>query len=436
MKKILFIIIILLLATPCYAMKQIFLSSDSANMGSTTQYNYPIGGSVNWLAAESQRKQVIPIASTLSSLRISISVAPGSGKSRVFTIRKNGSATSLSCTISDTNTSCEDITNSVSLVAGDYISLEQAPSGTPTAGRWKHSVLFENSGSNISVLIGGSGNNASAMATETWPPLHGGGGEGTTASNRTQTLLPISGTLSNLYINCVGPSAGNTWTFTALKNGVSQSLSCSMTNPTKTCNDTTHSFSFSAGDIINIYTVANTASQDPGLNCGVSAVVTGSVNGEYIIAAASSAATTTSTRYQWVQAGQSTINATESNAQQYLSASPYSLVFKAIYAWLESAPGSGQSYVFTFRSNSSNTGLSTTISDTATTSNYSTNTSLANEALYSSSIVPSVSPAVGRVSIAYKAYLNETTSQSEEFGTLPFGMSRFGTSMFNTGRFN
>lgn len=74
------------------------------------------------------------VAGTITALYIKERVAPGVGKSRQYQIYKNGSAEASSIvTISGTNTTGNVTGLSISVSAGDTLSLECIPSGTPTS---------------------------------------------------------------------------------------------------------------------------------------------------------------------------------------------------------------------------------------------------------------------------------------------------------------
>lgn len=89
-------------------------------------------------ATEGDVDQAMPVAGTLSDLRVRLDTAPGAGKSYAFTVRKNGADTSVTCTVSEAATSCSDTTNTAIFFSGDLISIESVPTGTPTAAamRW------------------------------------------------------------------------------------------------------------------------------------------------------------------------------------------------------------------------------------------------------------------------------------------------------------
>ena len=59
--------------------------------------------------------------------------APGAGKSRTFTLRKNETDTALTCTISDTNKTCT-ATGSIPVADDDRLDTSDAPTGSPATG--------------------------------------------------------------------------------------------------------------------------------------------------------------------------------------------------------------------------------------------------------------------------------------------------------------
>ena len=66
--------------------------------------------------------QVMPIAGTISKLRAVADYAPGGTETITAALYKNGAATALSCTMTGTDTTCSDSSNTVSVVQGDKVS--------------------------------------------------------------------------------------------------------------------------------------------------------------------------------------------------------------------------------------------------------------------------------------------------------------------------
>lgn len=86
----------------------------------------------------------IPVACVISHLAVQTNVAPGSGKTYTFTVRKNATSdTALTCTVADNTNVGSDNTHSVTLTAGDFICLKAvAGTGAATSDSVYASVLF------------------------------------------------------------------------------------------------------------------------------------------------------------------------------------------------------------------------------------------------------------------------------------------------------
>lgn len=109
----------------------VYTGSGTENMGngSDSWYSFPganaastqAGGTGNW-----------PVSGTFSNMYVSISGAPGTSASYTFTLYVNGSATSISCVISGSSAkTCSDTSDIATITAGEAITLEAVPAGTP-----------------------------------------------------------------------------------------------------------------------------------------------------------------------------------------------------------------------------------------------------------------------------------------------------------------
>lgn len=74
-----------------------------------------------------------PMGGTLSHLYVHLEDEPGAGKSYTWTLMKNGSPTTLTVTVSNTDDEGSDTAHSVSFDATDKLSLKQVPTNSPTA---------------------------------------------------------------------------------------------------------------------------------------------------------------------------------------------------------------------------------------------------------------------------------------------------------------
>jgi hypothetical protein len=91
---------------------------------------------------EADADQVMTVAGTLSQLFIRLdgqAGAGGTGKKWDFVVRKNGSDTSVGCSVVETARNCSDEENSVDFAAGDRIAIKStpgAPNPAPRVMRW------------------------------------------------------------------------------------------------------------------------------------------------------------------------------------------------------------------------------------------------------------------------------------------------------------
>jgi hypothetical protein len=110
----------------------------SANAGSNSSDTFlgPFLTTSASTTTESSVQMVVPVAGTIGNLAVDIGTAPGGGKSWTFTVHKTGADTTITCPMSGGggNTTCKDNTHTASFAAGDLLSLEVQPAGTP--GNW------------------------------------------------------------------------------------------------------------------------------------------------------------------------------------------------------------------------------------------------------------------------------------------------------------
>lgn len=258
MKKFLFVIALILFSFPSIAtaMRTPIMMSAAT---SATQTRYAGFISIFTTTNDSSVLSVIAANGIIEGFYVYLSAAPGSGKSYAFTLQKNSSATGLTCTVADLNTSCSYL-GTLSLSAGDTLSIKQVPSGTPTVVTANISTIF-NSGTGGPALIYTSSNTNNANETRV------GGILGNIGWNQSgvKDIMPTYGTFSNLYVifgTAPGTlGSGKTATITLNKNGVATGLTCTVSETGTTCNDLVNNFSVIPGDFITVsYSTLNTPS--------------------------------------------------------------------------------------------------------------------------------------------------------------------------------
>jgi hypothetical protein len=117
-----------------------------------------------------------------------------------------------------------------------------------------------NTGSSSGGGFGGYSSAAAVTFTGTqFFPIVGGGAPSSTETN-VDVDSPAASTVTNLFVQLVtDPGAGNSITLTFRKNAADQSVTCVITGSgggnSKSCNDTTHSFNVSQGDLLTLKSV-------------------------------------------------------------------------------------------------------------------------------------------------------------------------------------
>lgn len=161
---------------------------------------------------------------TLDKLYVLLNGSPGASKSYTYTIYKNGSPTSLTCTVSGTNTTANDTSNSVTIAAGDRITVYVTPSGTPTARGIKCSVQFTPTKPGITMWAYTSTNYPSNFTTQYDQILGTGFGSWGTEATR-NNLLPRYLLHSMACYAPTAPGSGASFAFTLRNNNASSNIS-------------------------------------------------------------------------------------------------------------------------------------------------------------------------------------------------------------------
>jgi hypothetical protein len=147
----------------------------------------------------------------------------------------NGAPTSLQATIANTVTTANDIVNSVSVVAGDTITMRCVPTGTPTSSTPSFSMLFTPTIDGESFF--GFGHAALPTAGTSYEQPLGLGTNAWSASeaNRPMTFGPY--TITKMYIKLnTAPGAGTARTFTLRKAAASTALTATIPDSNTTAN--------------------------------------------------------------------------------------------------------------------------------------------------------------------------------------------------------
>ena len=213
------------------------------------------------------RSQPIMDSGTLSHLYVNFPSGAGAAGTYQIIITHNGAiptVSPLNCTIPNSGTSCSDVTDSLSVTAGDTAGIAVCPgavfvagvctaAGTETANAVVQiGMLFTSTTGNHSFLAGFSSLSMSTSA-ENWIGLSGGlNNWQATNDNIISQVIPAAGVIDKLYVILTTAPGSGSWVFNLTHNGVDQSFSCSIISTNKTCEDASSTLSVSAGDTVSL----------------------------------------------------------------------------------------------------------------------------------------------------------------------------------------
>lgn len=203
---------------------------------SVATYNLLMGGEAVW-GLTADRRQLCPTHINLHTFRVSLSVAPGVGKSYTFTVERYHLATPLSVTISGNDTTGADLVHALGVPPNIPLVVSCTPSGVPAETRVRYSVICESVLPRETILIGRT--HGSYDDTGLFFSLPGKSADKPTEFHR-EILIPTPGTLKKFYANGT-PGEGDSFTYMVRLNGGDTALTCTTTGLETGSHDTTHS---------------------------------------------------------------------------------------------------------------------------------------------------------------------------------------------------
>lgn len=349
-------------------MKSLLAMGDAGNAlaPGTTYYNIVQGVQSND-TTENDRKQLVAAAGTISDFYIKLGVAPGAGKSTTATLRVNGADTSAVVTISDTDTSGTS-NEEVSVSAGDEVCWKiLVESGGTNPLHWEGACVFEGDDDSQAIWCG-HGTGMSAGNERTF------GVTGWNSSVAVGAVYDVvcseAGTIKNLYVELPsGPGAGKSIDFTLYKNGVAQSLTCTISNTDTTGNDTSNTVSVAAGDKLMLSTDPDAGSTIGEVYYGM--VIEPTTEGNYPMPGMNSSFPDTVVNQYGNILG---FNAGFAADNAIHGVAVMKGTLKNFYYSIKTAPGAGNHWDFTVQKNDTNTDLTVAINNSDTTGSDTSNT--------------------------------------------------------------
>lgn len=203
-------------------LRQVFVShtNDFTSSGGNNTSACPFITTV-WTPLNAQAP--IPIAGTFRKLRVRIQHAPGGVNSVKFTLQKNSADTGLSVTITGTEVEAFNDSTEVAFAVGDLIRLRRTHvAGIPTASYAQCSIEWEGPNDTDSIYGTNTGNNVAEHNRFNYV-FNGHGDWQNVTSDNYKNVVPIPGTLTQMYAHIDGPvGAGNSITFTTYLNDIAQ----------------------------------------------------------------------------------------------------------------------------------------------------------------------------------------------------------------------
>ncbi len=228
--------------------------------GSASHQNGPATGATNYIGLwnatsgdsvaafqwgatrDATHENISPLGGTITALYIKLITAPASGKSWAFTIYKNGSIeASSTVTIANTATTGSVTGLSIAVAAGDTLSLEAVPTGTPTgSGGLCWGTAFTSTVDGESPLCGSVRNSGfSAGSNQFFVPM--GNHNFASTEARYQDVAPVAFVLRDVRLEATAaPGSGKTFDLVSRVAGATGVITLSIANAATTANDLTN----------------------------------------------------------------------------------------------------------------------------------------------------------------------------------------------------
>lgn len=210
-------------------------SQNAANNGN----NYDgLMSSAGWMATESSVYSPIPTSGVLKNLYIMSSAAPAGVTDRAFTIMVNGSPSSVTCSLGSSGTTANDTTNTVSVSAGDTVSIRSSVTGLPAAANIAWACSFDPTTDGESFLLYGDSASPSTSATNYEQPL-GRGVNAWSATESARFIALAATTIKSLYtVLTVAPGGSSSYGLTARLNATTTASTVTVSGANTTANIT------------------------------------------------------------------------------------------------------------------------------------------------------------------------------------------------------
>lgn len=353
---------------------------------------------------ESSRSSINLVDGVLRNLTLSISVAPGTGEARTFTLRQNGADTAVALTFSNAETTKRYSGADLAIADGDVLSLKGTFTGSP--------ALFSLLGTQFEIESSAPkqsqyhqsvwGSNSIGAPVVTRGIFHNGAGAGVCPTDGTLTKLSIYGSTNAgvmMHVLCL------------VLNGVDQdgtggTVDTAITISTAGAISQTKTFVLPvvAGDIVAQKMVSTSGATQISTSVRLEATI----DGESVLAISPPPNLSTGVTDYYLPVDSDGFNAFTTESTRQLAGGVTTAAYRNLWAILSGPPGSGKSHAFTLRRNGVSMPLTVSIADatTSATDLDATHTfSIADGDAFSLQHTPSGTPAAVTFQLAFVQYI-------------------------------
>jgi hypothetical protein len=359
-----------------------------------------------------------PISLTMKDLRVNLATAPGAGNSVTITVQKDGVDTDLSVTISDAATTAAVDTDTVSFSAGNNMRIKAVGVSGPSNSFAEVSVTIVASSSVILGRIPAYGVTSGTY----YFPASGPYTSNVSVDNVSQPM-PVAGTLKNLYVDKThAPGAGKSYSYTIMKNEAVTSLGVTIADAATSASDTSNTVSIAAGDTIAMRQVRTNGPASSGAGWGIEFEPTTPGYSVFLGCSLGDMPSNAATEYcNFTNSIKSVGYFTSTEADRQTKINEIQLT--DLYVVMDEPPGEGKSFDFTVRDDGADTGLTTSISGTATNNSVSASVTVAAGSDMSFKTEPTDSPTTSTIFWGIAGYDTPTgggSSSSSSGGSVLF----------------
>ena len=329
-----------------------------------------VDGSANDQSVLTDSDMVVAEAGVFSNSYARLSVAPGAGNSWAITLMKNGVAQTHAIAIAESATTGTDVTNPITVAAGDKLAWRFVGTSAPTSA--DVTIIANYTPTTAQRAIWGSGCTAGASNSATsYAPIGGGGNVSnvfTTVENAATVPWAINATITSLHIKkASAPGAGKNWVFSIMKNGLEEvSSQVTLADAATLASITGLSIVIAPGDTLSMKAVPTGTPSVDDTAWGIS--YTPTTDGQWNISGIQTANMTTNA-FQWVNVGGGDTDESIEAERTSTANGPLGSKLRArgMRYRLTVAPGAGDTRTLTLYKNGAPTGLAATIANTDTT---------------------------------------------------------------------